>query len=79
MLTDNPAALMGLWLKDHPHSDQAHRILRQEGKSLVGICGIVFPVRDAAEVKFGVRHCLVCKQRERGLRSARRQKNEHKI
>jgi hypothetical protein len=55
-----PADSLGKWMKDHPHANQAHRILRYDKQILVGYCGKNFPAEGATLAVSGVLLCQEC-------------------
>jgi hypothetical protein len=56
----DPRSLLGKWLKDHPHSNLAHRVLRFDRETLVSYCGRVFPMSEAVEPVQSVACCPDC-------------------
>jgi hypothetical protein len=55
-----PTRCLGLWLKDHPHASQAHRVLRYDRDVLVSYCGRMFPVGEASRSEMCVKLCPDC-------------------
>jgi hypothetical protein len=56
---------IGQWLKNHPHADQVHCILRYDEFLLVAYCGCSFPYTEAVKPLMGVRRCVDCERLRR--------------
>ena len=67
-----PRDCVGRWLKDHPHNNAAHRVLRYDGETLVAYCGLQFPAADASKITLGAMLCPKC------VRLAKRQDLDRK-
>ncbi len=61
-ITIDPHQFLGRWLKEHPHANQMHRVLRFDRETLVCYCGRTFPVSDAfiPSLAYAVRYCPDC-------------------
>ena len=55
-----PCQCLGLWLKDHPHANQVHRVLRYDRETLVCYCGRTFPAIEAIAPNMAVLYCPDC-------------------
>lgn len=53
--------MLGKWVKDHPHANQVHSILRFDGSILIAYCGKTFPAGIATEAT-GVLQCQECRR-----------------
>jgi len=51
---------LGQWLKEHPHADQAHRVLRYDRQVLVSYCGRTFPIGAAVRSERAILLCPEC-------------------
>ena len=51
---------IGKWLKDHPHSNQAHKVLRYDRDVLVSYCGRMIKACEAVEPVQSVACCPDC-------------------
>lgn len=63
---------LGRWLKEHPHDNQVHRVLRYDRDMLISYCGRAIPITEALMPQGGVLCCPACAGLSRQREDAKR-------